>query len=62
MFIDKKMAHLPVRVDRGLVSEIPLSGVGIPLSGVGSLLPREDTLVNVSSVWFPWIPCLMGVM
>lgn len=56
------MAHLPVRVDRGLVSEIPLSGVGIPLSGVASLLPREDTLVNVSSVWFPWLPCLMGVI
>lgn len=56
------MAYLPVRVDRGLVSEIPLSGVGIPLSGVTSLLPIEDTLVNVSSVWFPWLPCFMGVI
>lgn len=58
----KKKAYLPVRVDRGLVSEIPLSGVGIPLSGVTSLLPIEDTLVNVSSVWFPWLPCFMGVI
>ena len=40
----------PVRVDIGLLSDMPLSGV---VALVSVLDDKEDTLVNVCSVWLP---------
>lgn len=51
-----------MRVDRGLVLEIFLFGVGIFFFGVILLLFIEDTLVNVFFVWFFWLFCFMGVI
>lgn len=58
----KKKVYLLVRVDRGLVLEIFLFGVGIFFFGVILLLFIEDILVNVFFVWFFWLFCFMGVI